>query len=207
MTDSTTGFLYLIRTVSLRCIATLSCIAPATLIPPTLSASESLYAFTLGGMYTRTVTYIQNDAGHMFGAVVALNSCGRRTPRVEDLESYKTSGIHTTSIYSSTTRSLRAMSDNVPSAAQPPFANDVSTADLTISGAAGSEEVDHYIAGNRAYFDKDSHKYDDRPMALKLARKVGEYVATKYAFDEDATTLLDYACGTGKNCHYEWCAI
>lgn len=58
-------------------------------------------------------------------------------------------------------------------------------------------EVDPYIEANRAHFDKDAHKYDDRPIALKLARKVGEVVMTKYEFDEDETVLLDYACGTG----------
>lgn len=62
--------------------------------------------------------------------------------------------------------------------------------------AAASVE-DKYVAGNREYFDKDAAKYDDRPMALKLARKVKEFVVTKYPFDEETTVLLDFACGTG----------
>lgn len=62
-------------------------------------------------------------------------------------------------------------------------------------------EVDTHAEANRAHFNQDASKYDARPMALKLAKDVSEFVTDKYTdmFDEDQseTVLMDYACGTG----------
>ncbi|KAF8320116.1 S-adenosyl-L-methionine-dependent methyltransferase [Clavulina sp. PMI_390] len=58
-------------------------------------------------------------------------------------------------------------------------------------------EHDPYLEANRTHFDKDAHKYDDRPIAVELARRVGEHVQTKVTFNEDESVLLEYACGTG----------
>lgn len=56
---------------------------------------------------------------------------------------------------------------------------------------------DPHLAANREYFDKEARKYDDRPVAIKLAHEVGKFVISKFTFDEDKTVLLDFACGTG----------
>jgi len=65
------------------------------------------------------------------------------------------------------------------------------------AGQAPVAEEDLHLAANRDYFNQNAHKYDDRPVAVKLAREVGEFVISKYPFDEEKTVLLDFACGTG----------
>lgn len=65
------------------------------------------------------------------------------------------------------------------------------------AGQAPVAEEDLHLAANREYFNQNAHKYDDRPLAVKLAREVGEFVISKYPFDEEKTVLLDFACGTG----------
>jgi len=65
------------------------------------------------------------------------------------------------------------------------------------AGQAPVAEEDLHLAANRDYFNQNAHKYDDRPLAVKIAREVGEFVISKYPFDEEETVLLDFACGTG----------
>lgn len=69
------------------------------------------------------------------------------------------------------------------------------------TGQAPAAEEDSHLVANRDYFNKQAHKYDDRPAVVKITRAVGEFVTSKYHFDEDKTVLLDFACGTGNYYH------
>ncbi|KAI0062076.1 S-adenosyl-L-methionine-dependent methyltransferase, partial [Artomyces pyxidatus] len=56
----------------------------------------------------------------------------------------------------------------------------------------------HDVGANNAHhFDDVARKYDDIPGAQELARRVGIAMRSVYPFDEDETTVLDFACGTG----------
>src|ERR1700722_17227878 len=59
--------------------------------------------------------------------------------------------------------------------------------------------TDHaFTEANRQHYDEaEARKYDERPEAVELARKFAAVMKNAYAFDEQSTTLLDYACGTG----------
>lgn len=50
---------------------------------------------------------------------------------------------------------------------------------------------------NQQYFDENAAKYDDFPGAVQLTTKIGDAILKKYQFDENSTTVMDYACGTG----------
>ncbi|KIY68762.1 hexaprenyldihydroxybenzoate methyltransferase [Cylindrobasidium torrendii FP15055 ss-10] len=52
-------------------------------------------------------------------------------------------------------------------------------------------------ASNADYFDRHAGLYDDRASAQKLARRIGDEIMDEYHFDDETTTLLDFACGTG----------
>ena len=57
---------------------------------------------------------------------------------------------------------------------------------------------DHSVA-NREFFNDIAHKYDDRPHAREAARRIAAAMRTKMPalFQEDATDMMEYACGTG----------
>jgi len=59
-----------------------------------------------------------------------------------------------------------------------------------------SESIDHGES-NRQFFDNLAHKYDDLPFATELTEKIGNAVRKDYAFDANATVMMEYACGTG----------
>lgn len=61
-------------------------------------------------------------------------------------------------------------------------------------------------AANRDHFDKTAHTYDDQPGALEAARRVSAAMLKLYPFNEDTTTVLDYACGTGACARKPACA-
>ncbi|EPS98389.1 hypothetical protein FOMPIDRAFT_1126650 [Fomitopsis schrenkii] len=56
-----------------------------------------------------------------------------------------------------------------------------------------------YEHSNKAYYDEHAQEYDERPNAQILARRLASAMRRKHGglFDEDTTTLMDYACGTG----------
>jgi len=56
-----------------------------------------------------------------------------------------------------------------------------------------------YLSANREYFDKQALLIDDRPNAQGQPRRIGSAIKRKYGslFNEETTTLMDFACGTG----------
>lgn len=50
---------------------------------------------------------------------------------------------------------------------------------------------------NKQHFDKTAHEYDEKPGAIELAHRLAEVMLKAYPFDEDNTTVMDFACGTG----------
>ena len=59
------------------------------------------------------------------------------------------------------------------------------------------EDRHHFTQANKDYFDEHAHQYNDRPGAHELARRLGAAMISAYPFNEDSTSVLDYACGTG----------
>ena len=58
----------------------------------------------------------------------------------------------------------------------------------------------HFAAANEEFFDKMAKEYNERPQVQQLARKVVDSMRQTYPalFNEETTTLLDFACGPGK---------
>ncbi|KZT11148.1 S-adenosyl-L-methionine-dependent methyltransferase [Laetiporus sulphureus 93-53] len=59
---------------------------------------------------------------------------------------------------------------------------------------------DHYAAENKAFYDvEEARKVDARRDTQELARRVAAAMRRRYPdiFNEETTTLMDYACGTG----------
>ncbi|KAK0492078.1 S-adenosyl-L-methionine-dependent methyltransferase [Armillaria luteobubalina] len=54
-----------------------------------------------------------------------------------------------------------------------------------------------FTSANRNYFDKVADKYADRPQSVRLAQRLAESIQGAYPFNEESTTLLDFACGAG----------
>jgi len=56
-----------------------------------------------------------------------------------------------------------------------------------------------FEGANKAFYDKQAQEYDERPDAQILARRLASAMRQRYPdlFDEDTTTLMDYACGPG----------
>jgi len=54
-----------------------------------------------------------------------------------------------------------------------------------------------FVATNKAFFDENAHQYDERPGALERARRVAAAMLKAYPFDEDTTSVMEFACGTG----------
>lgn len=62
----------------------------------------------------------------------------------------------------------------------------------------------NYAEANREFFNKEAGVYDDRPVALEVAKKCAQAMLKAFDFDEEKTYVLDYACGTGEHnepCH------
>jgi len=57
--------------------------------------------------------------------------------------------------------------------------------------------TDHYAAANKAHFNTIAHEYDEIPHAAEGARRSAEAMRKAYVFTQEATTVMDYACGTG----------
>ena len=62
-------------------------------------------------------------------------------------------------------------------------------------------EPSHYqpdiTEANRQHFNETAHTYDARPMVLEVTREIGNAMLKAYSFDENLTTVMDFACGTG----------
>ncbi|KAF8061712.1 S-adenosyl-L-methionine-dependent methyltransferase [Lyophyllum atratum] len=57
--------------------------------------------------------------------------------------------------------------------------------------------ADGFSEANKTHFNATAHEYDDIPHALERARRTAARMRESYTFDEDATTVMEYACGTG----------
>jgi hypothetical protein len=51
---------------------------------------------------------------------------------------------------------------------------------------------------NRHYFDSGAQSYEDNWQAVEVSRWIGAVMLKAHPFNEETTTLMDYACGTGK---------
>ncbi|KAF9063703.1 S-adenosyl-L-methionine-dependent methyltransferase [Rhodocollybia butyracea] len=56
---------------------------------------------------------------------------------------------------------------------------------------------DSNVEANRTHFDESAAKYEDDPVFIEFAEKVGIAIREVYPFDPNSTTALDFACGTG----------
>ncbi|KDQ59749.1 hypothetical protein JAAARDRAFT_33321 [Jaapia argillacea MUCL 33604] len=80
--------------------------------------------------------------------------------------------------------------------------------DHSQSPGAGHHHHDHHNPGepphtgsyaerNKEYFDTKAAVYDDLPGTQALLQSLSAAMRKVYNFDENTTTLLDFACGTG----------
>ncbi|OBZ75916.1 hypothetical protein A0H81_04916, partial [Grifola frondosa] len=56
-----------------------------------------------------------------------------------------------------------------------------------------------YVDANKAFFNETAPTYDDLPGTVEIAQRQAAAMRKAYPslFNEDTTTLMDYACGTG----------
>ena len=63
------------------------------------------------------------------------------------------------------------------------------------------EQKYDYVCANEAYFDAEALETEDhdRPQKVQLAKRVCNAIRKTYPelLDEDATEVMDFACGTG----------
>ncbi|THH30816.1 hypothetical protein EUX98_g3368 [Antrodiella citrinella] len=57
----------------------------------------------------------------------------------------------------------------------------------------------NYSSANEEFFNNQAETYENKPQAQELARRISKAMRETYPslFDEDQTSLLDYACGPG----------
>ncbi|KAF9464582.1 S-adenosyl-L-methionine-dependent methyltransferase [Collybia nuda] len=60
-----------------------------------------------------------------------------------------------------------------------------------------SSAVDSFAEANKTHFDKVAHEYDEMPHATERGRRSAEALRNAYPFDEQTTSVMEYACGTG----------
>jgi len=66
------------------------------------------------------------------------------------------------------------------------------------SHGQGGGSGDRFAEGNRAHYDSEEAAHiDDRPDFIEMAQRLSEAMRKEYTFDEEKTTVLDFACGTG----------
>ncbi|RDB19283.1 hypothetical protein Hypma_013693 [Hypsizygus marmoreus] len=58
-------------------------------------------------------------------------------------------------------------------------------------------QVDHFAEANKAHFNNIANEYDELPHARERARRTANAVRKAYSFDENETTVMEFACGTG----------
>ncbi|KZV67889.1 S-adenosyl-L-methionine-dependent methyltransferase [Peniophora sp. CONT] len=54
-----------------------------------------------------------------------------------------------------------------------------------------------FAQANAQHFDCEAHRYEHHAGTRELVRRVARAMQKEYSFDEESTTVLDYACGTG----------
>ncbi|KAG5634465.1 hypothetical protein H0H81_001848 [Sphagnurus paluster] len=59
------------------------------------------------------------------------------------------------------------------------------------------QTAEGFAEANRTHFDAIAHKYDDSPHAIVRSRRTAAKIREFYPFDEETTTIMEYACGTG----------
>ncbi|KAJ7118943.1 S-adenosyl-L-methionine-dependent methyltransferase [Mycena epipterygia] len=52
-------------------------------------------------------------------------------------------------------------------------------------------------AGSGGWTNENVHLYEQQPIAAEIGDKVPKAMRKAYPFDEDTTTVMDFACGTG----------
>ncbi|KAJ4471815.1 S-adenosyl-L-methionine-dependent methyltransferase [Lentinula edodes] len=59
--------------------------------------------------------------------------------------------------------------------------------------------AEQFISANKHHFDSEhvSQKHDEQPLHAEMARRIGKALLKAYPFDDENTTVLDFACGTG----------
>ena len=59
----------------------------------------------------------------------------------------------------------------------------------------------NFAAANEEHFNKIAETFDEFPGAKEMAKRVVDAMVTKFPdrFKEDTTTVMDFACGTGKS--------
>jgi hypothetical protein len=70
-----------------------------------------------------------------------------------------------------------------------------------ISVQSGAHGHSHDFAeANKTYFNEEfAQKFDVRPDTIEAAQRITQAMLKAHHFDEESTTVLDYACGTGSN--------
>jgi len=69
--------------------------------------------------------------------------------------------------------------------------------EMTSDDAPTTATAGDFAQANKLHFDGIAHEYDDRPLAIERARRSATMMRTAYDFDENSTSVMDYACGTG----------
>ncbi|KAH7874442.1 S-adenosyl-L-methionine-dependent methyltransferase [Lentinula edodes] len=59
--------------------------------------------------------------------------------------------------------------------------------------------AEQFISANKHHFDSEhvSQKHDEQPLHAEMAKRIGKALLKAYPFDDENTTVLDFACGTG----------
>ncbi|KAJ4470923.1 hexaprenyldihydroxybenzoate methyltransferase [Lentinula aciculospora] len=60
------------------------------------------------------------------------------------------------------------------------------------------------ISANKNYFDSRgiTQKHDEQHLHNEMAKRIGKALLNIYSFDDEHTTMLDFACGTGLNSRF-----
>lgn len=80
--------------------------------------------------------------------------------------------------------------------------NDAVSAPDAHEHAHGTVAHDHdFAAANQKHFDAEAKAFDAKPNAIELAKRISKAMISTYPtlFDEDKTTVLDFACGSGES--------
>ena len=86
----------------------------------------------------------------------------------------------------------------------------ISTEPDTGSHSHTHNETPHshdFAAANQKHFDAEAKAFDVKPSAIEMAKRISKAMLDTYPtlFNEDKTTVMDFACGTGKYHHSTYC--
>ena len=57
-----------------------------------------------------------------------------------------------------------------------------------------------FAEANKTYFNQEyAQMFDVRPDVVEAAQRIAQAMLQVYPFDEQSTTVMDYACGTGSS--------